>query len=125
MELVLDIKGTKYTFKAGFKFMRKADKRDSIKDSNGKEVYMGLTYLIAQIMDENIDALHDALLLMNEGQTPKLTADVLESYLEDEADIDELFKEVLDFFEKSNCTKKTVRKLKEEIEKERAKNQNQ
>lgn len=110
--LELTIGGIVYQFKAGIGFMYKADKRFITKDEIGHEKKVGLTYLIADIMDGNIEVLVDALLLMNEGQTPRASKAEIETYIEDEnTDIDALFKEVLDFFEKSNCTKKTVHQL--------------
>ena len=120
MELMIN--GVTYIFKAGIGFMYAADKTYVTKDDNGREVKQGLSYMIAEIMDGNIETLVKALYMMNEGQSPRLKKSDIEDYIEDEStDIDELFKEVLDFFEKSNCTKKTVQKLNKIIQEQQTK----
>lgn len=112
MELVIN--GNTYEFKAGFGFINRVNKKMSITQS-GIKVDVGLSYLIGQLMVGDIFALKDALLAMNQDQKPKLTEVMLTEYLESEdTDIDALFEEVMDFFEKSNCTKKTVQNVKNE-----------
>ena len=45
----------------------------------------------------------------------------LDAYLEDEnTDVDQLFADVLDFFERANCTKNTLTKVREFVEKRQA-----
>ena len=120
MEIIID--GVAYQFKAGIGFMYKADKRFVTKDEIGHEKKVGLTYLIADIMDGSIETLIESLLMMNEGQSPRIKKEQLEAYIEDEStDVDALFEDVLDFFGKSNCTKRTVRQLKKMVEAQKEK----
>ena len=57
------------------------------------------------------------LLLANKGQEPRLTADVLEEYIEDEeTDVDALFDGVIDFLKKSNVSKKKTLNLLKQAE---------
>ena len=84
---------------------------------------MGFNYKFAGILNGDVEALIDVLDLANKGMEPRVTRKILDSYIEDEdTDIDAVFEEVLDFLKKANCTKNTVRKILEEIEKEEKKN---
>ena len=107
-----------YEFKAGIGFMREANKRVVEKIDN-TDTYrgVGLTYLVAGIIDGDIDDLVDALDLMNKGMKPRVTRAQLEEYVEDVEDIDKLFEDVLDFFANANVSKRIVKKLTERIKK--------
>lgn len=105
-----------YEFKAGIGFMREANKRVVEKIDN-TDTYrgVGLTYLVAGIIDGDIDDLVDALDLMNKGMKPRVTRAQLEEYVEDVEDIDKLFEDVLDFFANANVSKRIVKNLMERI----------
>ena len=107
-----------YEFKAGIGFMREANKRVVEKIDN-TDTYrgVGLTYLVAGIIDGDIDDLVDALDLMNKGMKPRVTIAQLEEYVEDVEDIDKLFEDVLDFFANANVSKRIVKNLTERIKK--------
>jgi len=107
-----------YEFKAGIGFMREANKRVVEKIDN-TDTYrgVGLTYLVAGIIDGDIDDLVDALDLMNKGMKPRVTRAQLEEYVEDVEDIDKLFEDVLDFFANANVSKRIVKNLMERIKK--------
>lgn len=105
-----------YEFKAGIGFMREANKRVVEKIDN-TDTYrgVGLTYLVAGIIDGDIDDLVDALDLMNKGMKPRVTRAQLDEYVEDVEDIDKLFEDVLDFFANANVSKRIVKNLMERI----------
>lgn len=107
-----------YEFKAGIGFMREANKKVVEKIDN-TDTYrgVGLTYLVAGIIDGDIDDLVDALDLMNKGMKPRVTRAQLEEYIEEIDDIDKLFEEVLDFFANANVSKRIVKNLRERIKK--------
>lgn len=107
-----------YEFKAGIGFMREANNRVVEKIDN-TDTYrgVGLTYLVAGIIDGDIDDLVDALDLMNKGMKPRVTRAQLEEYVEDVEDIDKLFEDVLDFFANANVSKRIVKNLMERIKK--------
>lgn len=107
-----------YEFKAGIGFMREANKRVVEKIDN-TDTYrgVGLTYLVAGIIDGDVDDLVDALDLMNKGMKPRVTRAQLEEYVEDVEDIDKLFEDVLDFFANANVSKRIVKNLTERIKK--------
>ena len=76
------------------------------------------------MLDGDLDALEDVLLVANKGFLPRLERTELDKHIEDEnTDIDELFDTVLGFLESANATKKTTRELKEEVEKQKKKQQ--
>jgi len=113
----LQIKGQVYQFKFGFGFMREIDKQQIVKAPNGTQQNIGFQTAVGGILDGDAQALEDVLLLANKGQDPRLTADVLEEYIEDEeTDVDALFDRVIDFLKKSNVSKKKTLNLLKQAE---------
>lgn len=114
----ITINGTIYSFKFGIGFVREVSSRRQITLDNGMKEDAGLEYVIAKIQEGDIITLADVLELGNKytGE-PRVTRSVIEGYLEDEnTDIERLFDDVLDFFEKSNATKKKARAIREATE---------
>ena len=113
----LQIKGQVYQFKFGFGFMREIDKQQIVKAPNGTQQNIGFQMAVGGILDGDAQALEDVLLLANKGQEPRLTADVLEEYIEDEeTEVDALFDGVIDFLKKSNVSKKKTLNLLKQAE---------
>ena len=113
----LQIKGQVYQFKFGFGFMREIDKQQIVKAPNGTQQNIGFQTAVGGILDGDAQALEDVLLLSNKGQEPRLTADALEEYIEDEeTDVDALFDGVIDFLKKSNVSKKKTLNLLKQAE---------
>ena len=118
----LTINGQVYQFKFGMGFLREANKTISEKNAAGVKKDVGATYMIAGIMDGDLEDLVNALDLANKGQNPRVTRGLLDSYIEDpNTDIDQLCEVTLDFLEKANATKKIVERLKKRIEDAKAK----
>lgn len=122
MELTID--GNVYEFSFGMGFMREINKRvgtpvDGVPDVKKN---IGLQYMVASIIDGDVEALVDVLDVANKGKKPRVTKFLLDSYIDDEeTDIEALFNEVLDFLGKANATKKIVTTIQEAYEKEKAK----
>ena len=113
----LQVKGQVYQFKFGFGFMREIDKQQIVKAPNGTQQNIGFQTAVGGILDGDAQALEDVLLLANKGQEPRLTADILEEYIEDEeTDVDALFDGVIDFLKKSNVSKKKTLNLLKQAE---------
>lgn len=114
----LTINGTVYSFKFGIGFVKEVSGRRKITLDNGMKEDAGLEYVIAKIQEGDIITLADVLELGNRyAGEPRLTRSVIEGYLEDEnTDIDKVFDDVLDFFERSNATKKKAKMIKEATE---------
>lgn len=118
----IEINGIVYNFKFGLGFARAINKTKQMTAENGEKVDAGLNYAVANIIDENLMELVDILLIANKTEKVKVTREVLETYLEDnETDVDELFKNLLDFFENNNSTKKAVDTIRKMIEDQKAK----
>lgn len=123
----LTIDNTVYQFGFGMGFMREINKKvgapvDGLKDVKKN---IGLRYTVASVIDGDLEALVDILEVANKGQTPRVSRELLDAYIDnEETDIDALFDEVLDFLRKTNATKKTVAMLEEAIEAEKAKQAN-
>lgn len=122
--LELTINGQVYEFHFGMGFMREINKRigtpvDGLPDVKKN---IGLQYMVAGVIDGDIEALVDVLDVANKGKTPRVTKMLLDEYIDnEETDIDALFESVLDFLKRENATKKTVSNLLEAIAKEQAK----
>ena len=122
MELTID--GNVYEFSFGMGFMREINKRvgTSVDGVPDVKKNIGLQYMVASIIDGDVEALVEVLDAANKGKKPRVTRFLLDSYIDDEeTDIDALFNEVLDFLGKANATKKIVTTMQEAYEKEKAK----
>ena len=124
--LELKIKGVVYLFNFGMGFLREINKKisapvDGLKDVNKN---IGLQYTVASVIDGDPEALVDVLEVANKGFSPRVSRNLLDSYIDDaETDIDDLFKTVIDFLKNANATKKAVETILEAVEKQKAKEQ--
>lgn len=112
-----------YGFNFGMGFMREVNKKISTPVDGLKDVKknIGLQYLVAGVVDGDLEALVEILETANKGQANRVTREQLDAYIDDEnTDIDALFKEVLDFLKSANATKKTVVALLNAIEDQKA-----
>ena len=120
----LTINGQVYQFNFGMGFMREMNKKvsmpvDGVKDAKEN---IGLRYAVAGIMDGDVEALEDLLLVANKGQNPRATTEILDEYIDDsDTDIDQLFEDTMGFLKNANATKKCVQNLEKTIEEEKAK----
>ena len=119
----LTINGGVYGFNFGMGFMREMNKRIStnVEGLNVKK-NIGLQYAVAGILDGDVETLVDVLDVANKGFAPRVSRELLDSYIDDEnTDIDKLFEDVTDFLKKANATKKTTLMLLEELKKQKQK----
>jgi hypothetical protein len=120
----LTIKDKVYQFNFGMGFMREINKKVGTPVNGLPDVKknIGLQYMVAGVIDGDLEALVDVLEVANKGQNPRVTRDLLDAYIDDEnTDIDALLANVIDFLKSANATKKTVAALMEAIEAEKAK----
>ena len=120
----LTIEGKVYQFNFGMGFLREMNKRVSTPVDNLPDVKknIGLQYVIAGVLDGDLEDLVEVLDCANKGQTPRVTKTLLDNYIDnEETDIEELFESVIDFLKKTNATKKVTLHLLEELEKQKAK----
>lgn len=116
----LTINGQVYQFNFGMGFLREMNKKLIIPEEGikGKSKEVGLRYAVAGIMDGDLEQLEEVLDTANKGMEPRVTKPLLDAYIEEEStDIDSLFDEVLDFLEKANATKNTVKNIRRDIAK--------
>ena len=119
----LTINDKVYPCRFGMGFLREINKRVEMTfdEDTGAKRNIGLYYTIIDLMDGVLETLEDVLLAANQGEQPRLQRTALDAYLEDEnTDVDQLFADVLDFFERANCTKSTLTKVREFVEKRQA-----
>lgn len=112
----LEIGGVVYAFRFGMGFLREINRRVTLPLEGAKGVAqnVGLRYAIAQVMDGDVETLADVLDVANRTEQPRLARKDLEAWLEDEGtDIEAVFTEVLDFFSRANCTRKTAKEVLE------------
>ncbi|MFQ6793848.1 MAG: tail assembly chaperone [Thomasclavelia sp.] len=117
MILELTINDKVYEFKAGIGFLRDANKKIQQKiDGSDRVKNVGLQFLVAGIIDGEIEDLIDALDLMNKGCEPRLTRKQIEEYIEEVEDIDKLFDDVLGFLKNANVSKRITNSLLKRVE---------
>ncbi len=121
MMLELTINEVVYQFNFGMGFMREINKKVS-KTVEGMKKDVGLQYAVAGLIDGDVEELVNILDIANKGNDPRVTRTLLDSFIDNEdTDIDAVFAEVLDFFKRSNATKKTTMAVLELVEKEQEK----
>ena len=119
----LTINDKVYPCRFGMGFLREINNRVEMTfdEATVAKRNIGLYYTIIDLMDGVLETLEDVLLAANQGEQPRLQRTALDAYLEDEdTDVDQLFADVLDFFERANCTKNTLTKVREFVEKRQA-----
>ena len=112
----LTINGTVYQFKFGFGFVRKIGGAYKVPVSGIPNATKdaGLFLAIANVKDGDTLELARVLDVANEGQTPRLTKQEIEAYIEDEnTDIDWLIDTVMGFLLRANCCKKVAEQVEE------------
>lgn len=117
----LTINGNVYRFNFGIGFVRAINKNRT-RTVEGQTQEVGLQFAVASLIDEDPIELINILDLANKGESPRVTRALLDAYIDDEnTDLEALFKDVLDFFERRNATKKTTAAVKAMVEAEKAK----
>ena len=113
MKFELIMNGQPYEFAFGMGFLKAINGKAVTKVPNSNySINTGLKFVMAQVIDKDIEALAEVLMTANKGMTPRLTQKDLYAFLEDEdTDIDALFETVLDFFGKANVTKTVYKEL--------------
>lgn len=120
----LTINDVVFQFHFGMGFLREINRRVGAPVEGLKDVKknIGLQYMIAGVIDGDLEALVDILDVANKGQNPRITKNILDAYVEDEnTDIDALFAQVIDFLKSANVTKKAVNDLLKAIEDQKTK----
>lgn len=114
-----EIDGKIYEFKFGIGFVRDIDKTRTVKDDDGTQRKVGLTFTIAGLMDGDFEKLIDCLLIGNKyAGGDRLERSQIEAWLEeDTTDLEREFRDLLDFFETANFTSRKTRDIKEAVAK--------
>ena len=117
----LTINGNVFAFNFGMGFLREINKTVTAPVDGMKNVEqnIGLRYKVLNLLDYDLEALVEVLFAANKGQSPRVTRDAIDNYIDNECeDIDALFAEVLDFLKRANATKKATAAVIEAAEKE-------
>lgn len=107
----LTIKDQVYQFNFGMGFLREINKKVSTPIDKLPDVRqnIGLKFYVSGIIDKDAEALVDVLEMANKGEKPRVTRDILDSFVDSEdTDIDSLFGEIMGFLKKANATKSAV-----------------
>ena len=116
MKFEMIMNGTPYEFVFGMGFLKTINSKATVKVQNSNyTMNTGLKFIMAQVIDRDIEALAEVLITANKGMNPRLTQKDLYAFLEDEdTDIEAVFGTVIDFFGKANVTKPTYKELTDE-----------
>lgn len=112
-----------YGFKFGLGFVREINKKMTkpMEGVPGQVQEVGLQYYIGCMFDEDPVALAEVLEIANKTESPRITKKEIDAFIEDEnTDIDDVFKQVRDFLEVANATKKQYKALLEMVEAQKA-----
>lgn len=121
----LTINGQVYQFNFGIGFVREINKKKQAKAENGSIQDVGLNYYIGTLYDENPIALVDILDLANKTEKPRISRKELDAFIDDrDTDLSQVCRDILDFFDENNATKKAAETMKEFVERQ-MENQNQ
>jgi hypothetical protein len=110
--MLLNINGTDYKLKFGIKFVSEIDKLD-MQESNGVKFGIGLMKRVALMDSYDVEALVDVITIANRTETPRIKQAELFDYLENDADIEALFAEVLKELREGNITRGKLKALKD------------
>lgn len=113
MKFELIMNGQPYAFCFGMGFLKTINAKATTKVPNSNySINTGLKFMMAQVIDRDIEALAEVLMTANAGMNPRLKQKDLYEFLEDEdTDIEEVFDTVIDFFGKANVTKTMYKEL--------------
>ena len=113
MKFEMMMNGQPYEFVFGMGFFKAINAMATTKVPNTNyAVNTGMKFIMAQVIDKDIEALAEVLMTANKGMTPRLTQKDLYAFLEDEdTDIEAVFNTVIDFFGKANVTIPTYKEL--------------
>ena len=119
MKFEITMNGQPYSFNFGLGFLKAINARATSRIPNSNySINTGAKFVIAQVIDGDVEALCDVLMTANKGETPRLNQKELYEFIEDEdTDIDGVFDMVIDFFAKANATKKVYQSLMDAEEK--------
>lgn len=126
--LELTIKEQVFQFHFGMGFLRNINKTVALPVDGmpGVKKDVGLRYTVTKLYDGDVETLEEVLDIANGGQVPRVTRALLDSYIEDESThIDEVFESVMGFLKVANATKKEVLYVLGNIEREKAKQEQQ
>ena len=118
----LEMNGQVYQFKFGMGFLREVNKMTTIPVEKipGKEMNIGMQYAFGELLDGNVETLCDILYIANKGQNPRLKKEDIDTYIEDEnTNIDDVFKQVIDFLKSANATKKITAEVLKMMEEQK------
>lgn len=113
-KIIKEINGKEYTFKFGLRFVAELDKLVVTKQE-GIPFSVGSAIKLGQLANaKDILALADVLKIANETESPRLSVNDLNEWLEDGLTVDEidsLIDEVVEALSKSNATASKMKAL--------------
>lgn len=119
----LTINESVYQFNFGMGFMREINKKvvQPVDDLKDVKQNIGLRYYVLCLIGRDIEALVEVLVAANKGLDPRVTPSLIDAYIDNpDTDIEKLFEDVLDFLRNANATKTATVAVMEEVEKQKA-----
>lgn len=117
MKFEIAMNGQPYAFNFGMGFLKEINAKATTKvNGSNYTIKNGAKFVIAQVIDRDVEMLAEVLMIANKGETPRLNINTLYSFIEDEStDIDKVFDDVIDFFGKANATKTIYNEMAKEM----------
>lgn len=110
----IQIKDKTYTLNFGIMFLRKLDSIHYI-DQKGIQIGFGLNSVVPGLLQKDAAVLSEVLYFALWTNKDRPTQKEVDEYLETEADLDQLFHDVLISLQESNVTKGTMGNFKDSL----------
>lgn len=107
----LTINGKKYSFKFGIRFVEELNKIAGL-EAKGMKFGMALQTILPSLQGLDPSALSKVLCAANVTETPRLSVNEVNDYLEGDIDLEKVFNDVIEEIVKSNATKLVAKKMK-------------
>lgn len=115
MDFILEINGEERRFNFGMRFVREIDAKQEIETDGGIKQKVGLTYALAGIVAREPLDVSDVLYYGSKCSGENMKQADIDAYIEDEnTDFEKLCGELESFFEKSNCSRTTMKQVQEQ-----------
>ena len=119
-ELTINDKVFQFNFGMGFLREINSKYQKPIDGLPGAKENIGLQLLFTGVAQGGTEYLVEILEAANKGQNPRVTRALIDQYIDECPDIDQLFEDVIEGLKSANATKKIVMAIWEELEKQKA-----
>lgn len=112
--MILSVNSKDYSFRFGVGFIRRMDERYQMKE-NGVSFGASMETRVPMLLAKDTAALAEILFIANQTETPRLSQNDVDDFIDNADNIEAVFDEVIDELKKSNATKLKMKSLIETL----------